>query len=108
MNSSLWVRDYCPQCKLANWAYQGKFEEHDDTDYVCEGLVCWNCGHAWVFSPEFWREDKATSIISDEESDFEDVEETFIKTGEYGGHDFDYWIHEYAHLEKGKHLEEVK
>ena len=113
MNSSLWVKDFCPECKTVNWIYWGKFDEQDDTEHLCEGITCWKCGHSWVFDPPFWREEKVWEVVGeDEEPEGDEAwtpkQQHFLKTGEHGGHDFLYWIRELAYLDKGKHFEEVK
>lgn len=99
MNGSLWVKDFCPECKKANWMYYGPFDVHDDTASIGEGIECWNCGHCWVFDPHEWRVEKLYEVIEDGPEEDEDA---FLKTGEAYGKPFTYWVKEIAYLEKGR------
>lgn len=110
MNSSMWIKDYCPECHRVNWVYWGKFDERDDTECVCEGITCWNCGHSWVFDSDFWKDEKVWEVVDEDPGDetWSPNQKHFLETGEFGGHDFLYWIRELANLDKGKRMEEVK
>jgi hypothetical protein len=99
-------------CNKVNWLYRGKLEDKDDTEFLCEGISCWNCGHTWVFDPIEWREEHIWEVVGEDEEPSEDGTWTenqleFIKTGNFNGHDFEYWIKELADIDIGKKTEEL-
>ena len=113
MNSTLWVKDYCSKCKKANWVYWGKLDEMDDTEFVCDGITCWNCGHSWVFQPVFWKEENVWEIVGEDEvpvgkEPWTPKQKHFIDTGEHDGKDFVHWIRQLANLDQGKQMLEAE